>query len=741
MNLLRRIFPNHRRRGDIARSQKDWPEAEAQYLHHLAGHPHDTAIWVQLGHALKEQQEFERAAEAYGRARTLTIEDDYDLATHYAFALGKGEHRQAARDILFEAYAIKPDAGLRGQIIQLDERDDVGCEVKGEGAIFFSVHDMLGYLKEFPTMSGIQRVQAGVALHAIFDGSIASYFIMNSLTGSRDTLAAGEFWLLDNDDLRGIIEYASAAKVEHPQLRKLIFAAEERARRVRPGKGNVVVLLGAFWGLENSVQAFVPCWHAGATIGAYIYDLIPISHPQYCDPGLVRDFTMCFSEICAIADFFLTISDFTRFVVKDFLAANGLPDIPSATVPLAHSLTGVSNAKPTLPEKLVKKLNGRKFVAYVSTVEGRKNHLYVVKAWMDMMKAGIAVPDLVFVGRAGWKVDDLFELLEKTEFLDGHLHIVHNITDGELNAIYEECLFTVFTSHVEGWGLPVGESLVHGTPCIASHSSSIPEVGGDFVDYVDPDDLGSAVALFSKAIEDPAFLRERRDRILREFRPRTWDMVGADFVGKVGDFAGRIHIGDRALRARIPYAAVMRFNELAQPTEDLASYIHNPWRLLLSSFYQPEPMGVWMRGTFGEFLLETGLPEGTEIDLHLNLASAPWGQNIDLQISADVQAVDSRGGYDHGSAVWPLPGAQLFRRFDFAELRFSGGRLLCIRVGPRGLCALHFSVQGEYTSVAHDPREFVLGLVDIGFVKSDDLEGRLKLAESRFTRPLAPALL
>ena len=49
MSLLRRIFPSRRRRGDMARSRRDWPGAEYHYRRHLHRHPGDLAIWVQLG--------------------------------------------------------------------------------------------------------------------------------------------------------------------------------------------------------------------------------------------------------------------------------------------------------------------------------------------------------------------------------------------------------------------------------------------------------------------------------------------------------------------------------------------------------------------------------------------------------------------------------------------------------------------------------------------------------------------
>ena len=46
----------------------------------------------------------------------------------------------------------------------------------------------------------------------------------------------------------------------------------------------------------------------------------------------------------------------------------------------------------------------------------------------------------------------------------------------------------VFPSLYEGFGLPIAEAMAIGTPVIASRNSSIPEVGGDAVMYVDVSD-------------------------------------------------------------------------------------------------------------------------------------------------------------------------------------------------------------------------------------------------------------
>jgi glycosyltransferase involved in cell wall biosynthesis len=107
------------------------------------------------------------------------------------------------------------------------------------------------------------------------------------------------------------------------------------------------------------------------------------------------------------------------------------------------------------------------------------------------------------------------------------------LSDAELRQVYRSSLFTVFPSLCEGWGLPIAESLVHGKFCVASDRTSIPEVGGDLVDYFDPSNETDALAKIERLLLEPAYLMAREARLRAEYRPRSWaDCVHA-LIGKL----------------------------------------------------------------------------------------------------------------------------------------------------------------------------------------------------------------
>src|SRR5262249_18409088 len=128
------------------------------------------------------------------------------------------------------------------------------------------------------------------------------------------------------------------------------------------------------------------------------------------------------------------------------------------------------------------------FVLFVSTIEARKNHHLMFGIWQDMVSQGVDVPTLVCIGHVRWKSEDCIVQLVESNYLNGKIMIIEDVWDRALHQLYHRCLFTVFPSHYEGWGLPVSEALAQGKICVCSDRTSLPEVAGEFGVYIDIDD-------------------------------------------------------------------------------------------------------------------------------------------------------------------------------------------------------------------------------------------------------------
>ena len=175
---------------------------------------------------------------------------------------------------------------------------------------------------------------------------------------------------------------------------------------------------------------------------------------------------------------------------------------------------------------------------FVSTIEIRKNHRLLVRVWRRLLERHGAdvIPVLVFAGQIGWSVDGLLAELAASGYLDGKIELMLNLPDTELCRAYRSCLFTIFPSFCEGWGLPIAESLAQGKLCVASNRTSIPEVGGDFVDYFDPSDDDDALAKIERLLLDPGYLAAREARLRAEYRPPTWADCVRSLIGEFGQW-------------------------------------------------------------------------------------------------------------------------------------------------------------------------------------------------------------
>jgi glycosyltransferase involved in cell wall biosynthesis len=165
------------------------------------------------------------------------------------------------------------------------------------------------------------------------------------------------------------------------------------------------------------------------------------------------------------------------------------------------------------------------YVLMTGTLEPRKN---VVRA----LEAAAGLPDglrqrfeLVLAGPRGWDTDEIEAALARH---DGPLRQLGLVPDAELPDLYAGASVFLYPSLREGFGLPVLEAMAAGTPVVTSDLSSLPEVGGDAVRYVDPYDVASIRAGLEELLSDPA----RRAALVAAGRERarsfTWERTARE---------------------------------------------------------------------------------------------------------------------------------------------------------------------------------------------------------------------
>jgi glycosyltransferase involved in cell wall biosynthesis len=223
------------------------------------------------------------------------------------------------------------------------------------------------------------------------------------------------------------------------------------------------------------------------------------------------------------ADLVLAISEHSRRILLDHIAARGGAGPRVEVIRLGHLVrTGTPGGDAPVG------LRAGEFVLTVGDVVARKNHALLIKVWRQLLRrCPAAVKPLVIVGRVTEEGVWLTDQIAADAVLGQYVRVLSNADDGQLEWLYANCLFTVFPSLVEGYGLPVGESLAAGKVCVASSTSSMPEVSQGCGIHLDPRDLGAWVAELERLLTDPAEFKRQTERALR-FRPLTWSDTATD---------------------------------------------------------------------------------------------------------------------------------------------------------------------------------------------------------------------
>lgn len=542
------------RAGDTARTSQDWGKAAHHYRQALVSEPHLYHLWVQLGHMEKEAGAIDRAAAAYEEAVRLGArqaepllhlghmakawQQPEEAARHFVRALQREPHDLQA---ISELARVMPDreaidpafwaAALAVLGMDPDKEQEQEAATLPDTPVLFDVTDLLAFFGRSRLPTGIQRVQIEISL-ALLDDNAAHKAVFCVYSSSRRS------WIMLPQDVffalcRLAKQSDDAGDPAWVDQLVGIYRAVATARSLRLPVGTTLVNLGTSWSDRNyllDVRTLRD--RVGMVYVPLVFDLIPLINSSWFIGSLVRDYRAWFTSLLHSADGCLAISQATR---RDLLdkSVERQAAIPPEAVPVV-ALDG--DFRQDAADRSILRnyaLCARPFVLLVSTLEPRKNHVGAFQAWVmlrDRLDAA-DLPDLVCVGGRGWLNDAIHRTLRHDPALRERVHILHGVPDDRLATLYENCLFAIYPSFYEGWGLPVSEALSYGKVPAISAVSSLPEAGGRFARYFDPHDpvtIADAVcALLDKPTRDAA-----EAAIAADYQPRTWHHIARDLLDK-----------------------------------------------------------------------------------------------------------------------------------------------------------------------------------------------------------------
>jgi glycosyltransferase involved in cell wall biosynthesis len=174
------------------------------------------------------------------------------------------------------------------------------------------------------------------------------------------------------------------------------------------------------------------------------------------------------------------------------------------------------------------------FVLAVGTLEPRKNLPRLVAAYASLDEKLQREHPLVVVGARGWQTG---ETLRALDALGERCMRLGHVSDAALAELYRRCAVFCYPSLGEGFGLPVLEAMAAGAAVVTSGISSLPEVGGDAVEYVDPHDVTSIASGLRRLLNDQVVRAELAQRARARAREFSWERFATIVVGTLEEAA------------------------------------------------------------------------------------------------------------------------------------------------------------------------------------------------------------
>lgn len=215
-----------------------------------------------------------------------------------------------------------------------------------------------------------------------------------------------------------------------------------------------------------------------------VHDLIPLRFPEHFPSGLKGKLKYHLQKT-ALKNSAAIITD-SESSRRDIAKHIAYPPGRIHVVPLA---AGSISATASLKKAIVKEYAlPDSYILYVGDINWNKNVVGLISSFSKIrdnktvlvlvgkaFTSSVATPELRAINDAIAQ-SPKSNLIRKLGFVPTH----------HLSAIYKGATLYVQPSWYEGFGFPVIEALSQGTPVLSSNQGSLPEVGGDYTHYFDP---------------------------------------------------------------------------------------------------------------------------------------------------------------------------------------------------------------------------------------------------------------
>lgn len=247
-----------------------------------------------------------------------------------------------------------------------------------------------------------------------------------------------------------------------------------------------------------------------------IHDLLFLEYPQYFPWSYRFTKRILFKYSAQKSDIILTVSEYSK---KALIKYFNLKDKDVIVTPNAITNTALNRSE---------NINTRNYILYVSRFEPRKNHIALLKAYLNL-RLYEQEYDLVFIGSKKEKIeieafDNLHSLIPPE--IKKFVFFFEKISEEELNNYYSHAAAFVFPSLAEGFGIPPLEAAINNCKVLCSNTTAMDDFS--FFKYrFNPNDPIELESKLDQLLNDSDYpYQEIKENIQSKY---NWDMIAKNY--------------------------------------------------------------------------------------------------------------------------------------------------------------------------------------------------------------------
>ena len=257
-----------------------------------------------------------------------------------------------------------------------------------------------------------------------------------------------------------------------------------------------------------------------------IHDLMPFRHPEFSEAKWIVHFKKNIDLSIRRADAIISGSNATKVDLMEYL------DVPEEKIVVIYH--GVSPAfRPVTDRAHIEEIKakygigGQPYLLFVGNIEPKKNIETLIHAYVQLRNETIYQFPLLIVGKKSEHFYKVWEVVKKLH-VEKEVLFTDGVNDDELPSLYSGAELFVFPSLFEGFGIPVIEAMACGTPVVASHRASIPEVAKDAALFVDPLNRDEIAGAMYQILQNSTLKDQLVEKGLSHSKKFTWEKTARE---------------------------------------------------------------------------------------------------------------------------------------------------------------------------------------------------------------------